>query len=217
MADSNKMVQHIKAVFPKIDIYHTIIQYGMMMSSETKNQVQMISQTILVEAWRVRVLQVSYVLEGEQICVIQFSSAITILRLKEQIQNKHKKSLKFILMRCFTCSEENKFVSFIFLLQSQFSFKRANPKQTRKIAYIYTHELFCMIGGETIGAFIFSAISILLQIQIQNTENHLYWRHFVIRRFPSVMCIVTVHRKWLHYTYTDIWIEWCHHERRWRN
>ena len=92
-------------------------------------------------------------LGGEQICVIHFS-AITILRLKEQIQNKHKKSLKFILMRCFTCSEENKFVSFIFLCNHNSSFKRANPKQTQKIAYIYTHELFCMIGGETIWAFI---------------------------------------------------------------
>ena len=137
-------------------------------------------------------------LGGEQICVIHFSSAITILRLKEQIQNKHKKSLKFILMRCFTYSEENKFVSFIFLCNHNSPFKRANPKQTQKIAYIYTHELFCMIGGETIWAFI-----LFLQFQFSfksksktSTENLLYWRHVVIRQFFSVICIFTVLRKW---------------------
>ena len=103
----------------------------MMMSSETKNQVQMISQTILVEAWRVRVLQVSYVLEGEQICVIQFFC------------NHHS------------------------------SFKRANSKQTQKIAYIYTYEVFYVLGGKQICVIHFSsAITILrLKEQIQNKHR----------------------------------------------
>ena len=97
-----------------------------------------------------------YVLGGKQICVIHFSSAITILCLKEQIQNKHGKSLIFILMSCSAWSEEKLFEHSFFFCNFD-SPSNPNPKHRKSIilklflhfsislSYVYCHRAQKMI------------------------------------------------------------------------